>query len=50
MPEKGDEFEKWPDAFHFQGATESDQTTHFSILTKDGEAVVSTPDHQWPFW
>ncbi|MEK6623495.1 MAG: gamma-glutamyltransferase, partial [Bdellovibrionota bacterium] len=39
---KGDEFEKWPDAFHFQGATESDQTTHFSILTKDGEAVVST--------
>jgi len=39
---KGDDFAGWPDAFHFEGPKESDQTTHFSILTKDGEAVVST--------
>ncbi|MBI2518934.1 MAG: gamma-glutamyltransferase [Bdellovibrio sp.] len=39
---KGDDFAVWPDAFHFKGPKESDQTTHFSILTKDGEAVVST--------
>ncbi len=39
---KADAFAQWPDAFHFKAKTESDQTTHFSILTKEGEAVVST--------